>query len=165
MNQELRRPAGAGQQKGGRMIRRALLLGLVLAVAGAISGCGGQAADEGNSEGGAEQAQAEGGETSGEAGEEAGSEEGSGGELTRVDVSSPVQGSSYVSPLVEIFGDVWIGEHSFVASNTILRASPANRLEIGSETNAQDNIVMRAREHLDHRERDQHSSPRHGPGL
>jgi carbon dioxide concentrating mechanism protein CcmM len=126
------------------MIRRALLLGLVLAVAGAISGCGGQAADEGNSEGGAEQAQAEGGEATGEAGEEAGSEEGGGGELTRVDVSSPVQGSSYVSPLVEIFGDVWIGEHSFVASNAILRASPANRLEIGSETNAQDNIVMRA---------------------
>jgi carbon dioxide concentrating mechanism protein CcmM len=51
-----------------------------------------------------------------------------------------------VAPLVEIFGEVRIGEHSFVASNTILRASPDNHLEIGSETNAQDNIVIRALE-------------------
>jgi carbon dioxide concentrating mechanism protein CcmM len=33
-----------------------------------------------------------------------------------------------------------------VASNTILRASPDNHLEIGSETNAQDNVVIRALE-------------------
>lgn len=125
------------------MIRRALLLCLVLAVAGAISGCGeqGTASNEGNSQSGAEQAQAEGEEATGEEGaESAGDGE---GQLTRVDVSSPVHGSSYVAPLVEIFGEVWIGEHSFVAGNTILRASPDNRLEIGSETNAQDNIVMR----------------------
>lgn len=122
------------------MIRRATLLCLVLAAVAMIFGCagGGAPSDEGNSDGGAsdsavEQAQAD---------SEGSSEENGGGELTPVDVSSPVYGSSYVAPLVEIFGDVRIGEHTFVASNTILRASPDNRLEIGSETNAQDNIVM-----------------------
>ncbi len=49
-----------------------------------------------------------------------------------------------MSPLVEIFGDVFIGENSFVAGNTILRAAPQQRLEIGSETNAQDNIIVRS---------------------
>jgi carbonic anhydrase/acetyltransferase-like protein (isoleucine patch superfamily) len=110
-----------------------------------IFGCGGQGipSDEGNFGGGApdnaEQAQADSEEKSGESQEESGKRE-----LTRVDASSSVYGSSYVAPLVEIFGDVRIGEHSFVTSNTILRASPDNRLEIGSETNAQDNIVMGA---------------------
>lgn len=59
--------------------------------------------------------------------EEEGSSESGGGEgqLTRVDDSSPVQGTSYVSPLVEIFGDIFIGENSFVAGNTILRRPTA----------------------------------------
>ncbi len=56
----------------------------------------------------------------------------------------PVVGTSYVSPLVEWFGDIRIGEKSFVASNTILRASPERRVEIGNETNARDNILVRA---------------------
>ena len=55
-----------------------------------------------------------------------------------------VYGTSYVSPLVEVFRDVYIGERSFVATNTVLRAAPERRLEIGSETNAQDNIIVRA---------------------
>lgn len=59
---------------------------------------------------------------------------------------SPVVGTSYVSPLVELYGDVYIGENSFVASNTALRASPEQRLEIGSDTNAQDNVIARALE-------------------
>ena len=140
------------------VIRRAVTLCLVLALVAAIVGCGsprtssneggseGSASEDSSSEGGAtevgaaEQAQAGGGETTGEEG--AGSAESGEGELTQVDVSSPAHGTSYVSPLVEIFGDVRIGESSFVASNTILSASPENRLEIGSETNAQDNIVM-----------------------
>jgi carbon dioxide concentrating mechanism protein CcmM len=131
-----------------RMIHRALSLCLILAVVGLISGCTGQGAtsDESNSDSGAshnsaEQAQAD---SEGSPDEDGGSAENGEGELTPVDVSSPVHGSSYVAPLVEVFGDVRIGEHSFVASNTILRASPDNRLEIGSETNAQDNIVMGA---------------------
>ncbi len=49
-----------------------------------------------------------------------------------------------MSPLVELFGDVRFGERSFVALNTILRASPERRVEIGSETNDQDNILVRA---------------------
>ncbi len=51
-----------------------------------------------------------------------------------------------MSPLVEVFGDVFIGERSFVAGNTVLRAAPEQRLEIGNETNAQDNIIVRALE-------------------
>ncbi len=48
--------------------------------------------------------------------------------------------SSFVSPLVELFGDVSIGEKSFVASNTILNAEPGTKICIGNETNLQDNI-------------------------
>ncbi|MDQ3512881.1 MAG: hypothetical protein M3462_04330, partial [Chloroflexota bacterium] len=40
---------------------------------------------------------------------------------TLLDNAGPV-GASYLSPLVEIYGDVEIGERSFVASNTILYA-------------------------------------------
>lgn len=48
--------------------------------------------------------------------------------------------SSFVSPLVELFGDVSVGEKSFVASNTILSAEPGTKICIGNETNLQDNI-------------------------
>ncbi len=51
-----------------------------------------------------------------------------------------VASSSFVSPLVELFGDVAVGEKSFVASNTILSAEPGTRICIGNETNLQDNI-------------------------
>jgi carbonic anhydrase/acetyltransferase-like protein (isoleucine patch superfamily) len=60
--------------------------------------------------------------------------------------ATPVFGSSYISPLTEIFGEVFVGQKSFVASNSILRASPGQRVEIGSRSNAQDNVVVRARE-------------------
>ena len=56
----------------------------------------------------------------------------------------PVAGTSFVSPLVEIYGDVYIGERSFVAGNTMLRASPGLALRIGNETNYQDNVLARA---------------------
>lgn len=52
--------------------------------------------------------------------------------------------SSFVSPLIELFGDVSIGQKSFVAGNTILRADPGTRVCIGSETNLQDNILFLA---------------------
>lgn len=58
-------------------------------------------------------------------------------------IMSPVRvavNSSFVSPLVELFGDVTIGKKSFVASNTELRAEPGTRICIGNETNLQDNI-------------------------
>jgi carbon dioxide concentrating mechanism protein CcmM len=55
-----------------------------------------------------------------------------------------VHGSSYVGPLTEIFGDVSIGQHDFVASNTIMRAAPGNKVEVGDESNVQDNVTVRA---------------------
>lgn len=70
---------------------------------------------------------------------------GNGPLLTHVESGEPViEGSTYVSPLAEVFGDVYIGEKSFVAGNTVLRAHPDERLTIGSETNAQDNVVLRS---------------------
>jgi carbonic anhydrase/acetyltransferase-like protein (isoleucine patch superfamily) len=51
-----------------------------------------------------------------------------------------VVNSSYISPFVELFGNVSVGKKVFVASNTILRADPETRLCIGNETNLQDNI-------------------------
>ncbi len=51
-----------------------------------------------------------------------------------------VASSSFVSPLVDLFGDVSIGEKSFVASNTIVSAEPGTKICIGNETNLQDNI-------------------------
>ena len=55
-----------------------------------------------------------------------------------------IVGTSYVSPLVEVFGDVYIGKQSFVASNTVLRVAPDQRLDIGNETNAQDSVIVRS---------------------
>lgn len=52
--------------------------------------------------------------------------------------------SSFISPLVEQFGEVAIAERVFVASNTILRADPGARLCIGSGSNLQDNILFLA---------------------
>ena len=72
--------------------------------------------------------------------------EGSGGAQRIGRAATPVFGSSYVSPLTEVFGDVFVGQENFVASNSILRASPGQRVEIGSRSNAQDNVVVRARE-------------------
>ncbi len=66
-------------------------------------------------------------------------------ESTIVSLFRPVQvvvNSSYISPLVELFGDVSVGKKVFVASNTILAADPDTRLCIGNETNLQDNILF-----------------------
>lgn len=58
-------------------------------------------------------------------------------------LQSPVRvtvNSSFISPLVELFGDVSIGRKSFISGNTTLRADPDTRICIGNETNLQDNI-------------------------
>ena len=69
------------------------------------------------------------------------------GELSQVSrFQEPVFGTSFVSPLAEIFGDVSFGERSFVAGNTVLRAGPERAFTIGDQTNAQDNVVARALE-------------------
>ncbi|MBA2637722.1 MAG: carbonate dehydratase [Solirubrobacterales bacterium] len=59
------------------------------------------------------------------------------GDPVRVDVNG-----SFVSPLVERFGDVRVGRGVFIAGNTILRADPRRRVCVGSRTNAQDNILI-----------------------
>lgn len=51
-----------------------------------------------------------------------------------------VGSSSFVSPLIELYGDVSVGEKSFIASNTVLNAQPGTKICIGNETNLQDNI-------------------------
>ena len=126
------------------MLRKASLPFLVAVAAALIAGCGGGQQSEGGG-GGDNAAQQEGGQ---EGGGQAGGEETTGGmeggQLNRVEAGNPIVGTSYVSPLVEVFGDVRIGERSFVAGNTVLRAAPERTLSIGSETNAQDNIIARA---------------------
>ena len=69
----------------------------------------------------------------------------SGGELTYIGREPMlVYGTSYVGPLTEIFGDVSIGDKDFVASNMVLRAAPCNKVELGNESNVQDNVTVRA---------------------
>jgi carbon dioxide concentrating mechanism protein CcmM len=55
-------------------------------------------------------------------------------------------GSSYVSPLTEDFGDVFIGQEVFIASSTVLRAAPGLRVEVGNQTTIHDNVLVRALE-------------------
>src|SRR5688572_2090127 len=66
--------------------------------------------------------------------------------LTSLFRSTPVVvNSSFISPLVELFGNVAVGKRVFVASNTVLRADPDTHICIGNETNLQDNILFIAR--------------------
>lgn len=107
------------------------LLGVVLA--GLVTACSSEAAQEGNT-------------TSSPV--ESGSPEG-GGQLGHIGrPASPVVGSSFVSPLASIYGDVFIGQGSFVAANTIMRAAPDKgiRVEVGNQSNIQDNVIVRALE-------------------
>lgn len=112
------------------MIRSAAFL--VVVSAALVAGCSGdeqtsgeegqagngQTASGGRTGGGT----VEGGETTMSAG---------GGQLTRVTPDQVVYagGTTFVSPLVERFGDVYIGEGSFIAGNTILRVAPERRGE------------------------------------
>ncbi len=66
-------------------------------------------------------------------------------ELVRL--SQPIQvkvNESFISPLVELFGNVSVGRQVFVASNTVVRADPETQICIGNETNLQDNILFLA---------------------
>ena len=112
------------------MKARVTFLSLIAVTAVLVAGCGVSAAQEGNAE-----------ETTVEEGSSGG-----GGAQQISETNSPVIGTSYVSPLVELYGDVYIGERSFIAGNTVLRAAPDRRLEIGDETNSQDNVIARALE-------------------
>ncbi len=41
-----------------------------------------------------------------------------------------VVNSSFISPLVELFGDISVGQKVFIASNTVLRADPDTRIHL-----------------------------------
>ena len=58
---------------------------------------------------------------------------GGGGQPTNIGRTPEVvvNGSSYVSPLTEIFGDVFIGQDNFIAASSVVRASPGHRVELG----------------------------------
>ncbi|MBE9181434.1 carbonate dehydratase [Oculatella sp. LEGE 06141] len=62
--------------------------------------------------------------------------------ISRYDPAQTTTNSSFISPLVELFGDVTVGENVFVSGNTIVRAEPETRICIGDETNLQDNIIF-----------------------
>lgn len=51
---------------------------------------------------------------------------------------------SFVSPLVELYGNIEVGRRSFVASNTILYAAEEQLLSLGDENNCQDNAYLLA---------------------
>lgn len=105
------------------MVRRGLVILLgMLAAASIVAGCGG----------GQEKGEADGETTTAEE------------NLRRVEQGQVVYGTSFVNPLVEVSGEVLIGEESFVAGNTILNAEEGQRVEIGNQTNAQDNVAVRA---------------------
>ncbi|MBA3336256.1 MAG: carbonate dehydratase [Chloroflexia bacterium] len=55
-----------------------------------------------------------------------------------------VTNTSYISPLVELYGDIEIGQRSFIASNTILFASDGRIVSLGDENNVQDNVYLLA---------------------
>jgi len=55
-----------------------------------------------------------------------------------------VNGTSFLNPLVEVYGNVEIGERCYVAGNTILLASENLRLRLGNENNCQDNAYLLA---------------------
>jgi carbon dioxide concentrating mechanism protein CcmM len=69
-----------------------------------------------------------------------------GGQLTNIGRHPDVvyNESSYVSPLTEIFGDVFIGEENFVAASSVIRAAPGLMVQLGDEVNTQDNVIVRA---------------------
>src|SRR3954467_13168659 len=85
------------------------------------------------------------GEEAGGPGDRAAKEARSGEEdLQRLEQGKALYGTSFVNPLVELSGEVYIGEESFVAGNTVLKADEGQRIQIGSQTNAQDNVTVEA---------------------
>jgi carbon dioxide concentrating mechanism protein CcmM len=56
----------------------------------------------------------------------------------------PLANGSFISPHVEIYGDVAFGHDCFVASNTILDAAESFVVSLGDENNCQDNAYLTA---------------------
>jgi hypothetical protein len=108
------------------MIRKVLLALLAVIMAATIGGYGKETVEASGDQ---------------EATKQTGSSEGSPQRITEDRV---VYGTSFVNPLVEISGKVYIGQKSFVAGNTVLKAQGGRRIEIGNQTNAQDNVAVKA---------------------
>ncbi len=58
----------------------------------------------------------------------------------------PIANGSYVSPLVELYGEIEVGRRCFVAGNTVLYAAEGLRISLGDENNCQDNAYLLARQ-------------------
>ncbi len=108
------------------MIRKVLLALLAVIMAATIGGYGKETVEASGDQ---------------EAAKQTGSSE---GRPQRVAEDRVVYGTSFVNPLVEISGKVYIGQKSFVAGNTVLKAQGGRRIEIGNQTNAQDNVAVKA---------------------
>jgi carbon dioxide concentrating mechanism protein CcmM len=108
------------------MIRKVLLALLAVITAATIGGYGKERVEASGDQGATKQT---------------GSSEGS---PQRIAEDRVIYGTSFVNPLVEISGAVYIGQRSFVAGNTVLKASGGRRIEIGNQTNAQDNVAVKA---------------------
>ena len=119
--------------------KRFLYLTTGAAAASAMMGCASdQGAAQNTKRSGKEVAQAE---NAGQGGEPSTSREG----LTRAEVGRSVYGdNTFISPLAELYGDVYVGQGVFIAGNTVLRAAPNLRLDVGNQTNVQDNCVIRS---------------------
>ena len=110
-----------------------------------VAACGSDTAQkEGGQKGGSASEKKE--QAAGEGTSQQSGSAGGGGQPTNIgrQAAVVVNGSSYVSPLTEIFGDVFIGQDNFVAASSVLRASPGHRVELGDKATVQDNIVVRA---------------------
>ncbi len=59
---------------------------------------------------------------------------------------SPIANTSYISPQVELYGEIEVGQRCFIASNTILSASTGVRVSLGNENNCQDNAYLLAQD-------------------
>src|SRR5688572_2612825 len=126
------------------MIRKTIMplsILLLIAILSVLVGaCGSETTQK---EGGTQKKSGKAGGSAPQKNEQTGSAQG-GSELTYIGREPKlVFGSSYVGPLTEIFGDVFIGQKDFIASNTILRAAPGNKVVLGNESNVQDNVTVR----------------------
>lgn len=66
------------------------------------------------------------------------------GSRTAIRSGDVVANTSYVSPLVELYGEAELGQHSFIAGNTILYAAEGQIVSLGDENNVQDNVYLLA---------------------
>ena len=63
----------------------------------------------------------------------------------RVSISSeisPIANDSFISPLVELYGNIEVGQRTYVAPNTVISAGEALSISLGDENNCQDNAYL-----------------------